>query len=62
MQLIDILVQDYWKVAHNVKSNSYNMGMGDLPDICAQSLRAAGPRAENIHIRQITSGHVRTNL
>ena len=30
-----------------------NMAMRDLPDMYAQS-----PRAEGIHIRQITNGHV----
>ena len=37
--------------------NSCNMAMGDLPDMYAQSPRAAGLRAEGIHIRQITNGH-----
>ena len=32
--------------------------MRDLPDMYAQGLGAAGPRAEDIHIRQITNGHV----
>ena len=31
--------------------NSCNMGMRGLPDMYAQSPRAAGPRAEGIHIR-----------
>ena len=34
------------------------MAMRDLPDMYARSLRAASPRAEGIHIRQITNGHV----
>ena len=34
------------------------MGMSDLPDMYAQSLRATGPRAEGIHIRQITSAYM----
>ena len=34
------------------------MAMRDLPDMYARSLRAAGPRAEGIHIRQIINGHV----
>ena len=38
--------------------NGYNMGMRDLPDMYAQSLKAVGPSAEGIHIRQITNGHV----
>ena len=35
--------------------NGCNMAMGDLPDTYAR-----GPRAEGIHIRQITNGHVTT--
>ena len=31
--------------------NSCNMGTRDLPDMYARSPRAAGPRAEGIHIR-----------
>jgi len=38
-------------------SNRCNMGMRDLPDVYAQS-----PKAEGIHIRQITSTHVITNM
>jgi len=38
------------------------MGTRDLPDMYAQSLRAASPRAEDIHIRHITSAHVATNM
>ena len=34
------------------------MAMRDLPDMYARSPRAAGPRDEGIHIRQITNGHV----
>ena len=37
--------------------NSCNMVMNDSPDMYAQS-----PRAEGIHIRQITSAHVTTNM
>ena len=37
--------------------NSCNMGMRDLPDMCAQSLRAEG-----VHIRQITSAYVTSNV
>ena len=40
--------------------DSCNMGTSGLPDMYAQSPRAAGPRAEGIHIRQITSAHVTT--
>ena len=32
--------------------------MGDLPDVYAWGLEAAGPRAEGLHIRQIPHGHV----
>ena len=38
------------------------MGTSDLPDMYAQSLRATGPRAKGIHIRQITSAHVTTDM
>ena len=41
---------------------SYNMGTSALPDMYARSPRAAGPRAEGIHIRQSTSAHVITNM
>ena len=40
--------------------NSCNIGTSDLPDMYAQSPRAAGPRAEGIHIRQIMSAYVTT--
>ena len=36
-------------------SDSCNIGTSDLPDMYDQS-----PRAEGIHIRQITSAHVTT--
>ena len=42
--------------------NSCNISTNDLPDMYAQSLRAAGPRAESIHIRQITPAYVTTNM
>ena len=38
------------------------MGMSGLPDMYARSPRATGPRAKGIHIRQITSVHVTTNI
>ena len=38
--------------------NSCNMGTRDLPDKYAQIPRAAGLRAEGIHIRHITSTYV----
>ena len=36
---------------------SYTMGISGLPDMYTQSLRAAGPRAEGVHIRQTTNAH-----
>ena len=42
--------------------NSCNMGTRDLPDMYAQSPRAAGPRAEGIHIRRITIAHVTSTM
>ena len=36
------------------------MAMGDLPDMYARGPRAAGPRDEGMHIRQIPHGHVTT--
>ena len=36
------------------------MSMRDLPDMYAQSPRPAGPMAEGIYIKQITSTHVTT--
>ena len=38
------------------------MGRMDLPDMYAQSPRAAGTRAEGIHIRQIPTAHVTTDM
>ena len=38
--------------------NSCNMGVRNLLDMYARSLRATGLKAEDIHIRQITSAHV----
>ena len=38
------------------------MGARDLPDMYARSPRAAGPRAEGIHIRRITSAHVTSTM
>ena len=48
-------------LAAYVVCNSCKMGMRNLPDMYTQSLRAAGLRAEGIHIRQIKSAHVITN-
>ena len=44
-------------------NNNCNMGMGDLPDMCARSSGATGPEAEteSMHIRQITRAHVTSN-
>ena len=36
---------------------SYTMGMSGLPDMYTRSMRAAGPRAEGVHIRQTTNTH-----
>ena len=44
----------------NCLCNGCNVAMRDLPDMYARSPRAAGPRDEGIHIRQITNGHVTT--
>ena len=41
----------------SVTCKSCNMGMRDFPDMYAQS-----PRAEGIHIRQITRAHVTSNM
>ena len=38
--------------------SSCNMAMRDLSDMYTQNPRAVGQRAEGIHIRQITNGHV----
>ena len=35
-----------------------HMAMKDLPDMYARGPRAAGPKVEGIHIRQIMNGHV----
>ena len=42
--------------------NSYTMGSSGLPDIYTQSPRAAGPRAEGVHIRQTTRAHGITTM
>ena len=44
-------------VSHTHTCYSYTMGMGGLPDMCTRGLRAAGPRAEGVHIRQTTNAH-----
>ena len=36
--------------------------MSNFPDMYAQTPRAAGPWAEGIHIRHITSAYVTTNI
>ena len=38
------------------------MGTWDLPDMYAQSQRAVVPKGEGIHIRQIMSVHVTSNM
>ena len=42
--------------------NLCNMGIKDLPDMYVQSSRAAGMTAEGIHIGQIMSANVTTNM
>ena len=41
---------------------SYTMDTSGLPDMYTRSPRAAGPRAEGVHIRQTTSGHGITDM
>ena len=43
-------------------SNGCNMGARDLSDMYARSPRAAGPREEGMHVRQITSAHVTNDM
>ena len=67
MQLISFYELCTMEFTFEVKSehgtcNSCNMGTSDLPDMYARSPRAAGPRAEGIHIRRITSARVTTNM
>ena len=38
------------------------MDTSGLPDMYTRSPRAAGPRAEVVHIRQTTSGHGITDM
>ena len=38
------------------------MGKSGLPDMYTRTPRAAGPRAEGVYIRQITSAHGITNI
>ena len=56
----------YYRCTHVMyaTSNSCNMETRDLPDMYARSLRAMSwsPRAEGMHIRQIMSAHVTTNM
>ena len=40
--------------------NSCNTGTSGLPDMYTRSMRATGPRAEGVHIRQATSACVAT--
>ena len=46
----------------HVTYNSCNMSTRHLPNMYTQSPRAACPRAEGIHIRQIISTHVKINM
>ena len=46
----------------NVTFISYTMDKSGLPDIYAQSTRAAGMRTEDVYIRQSTSAHGITNM
>ena len=53
----------FWYCFHAVHvAISCNMGGRDLPDMYAQNPRAAGPRAEGIHIRQIPTAHVTSDM
>ena len=52
---------ELYAIKNKLICNSCNIGTSDLPDMYAQSPRAAGLRAEGIHIRQITSAYVTTN-
>ena len=42
--------------------NSCNIGKSDLPDMYAQSPKAAGPRSDGMYIRQIMNAYVITNM
>ena len=58
----NVNIKEYWclgilLVAIVAICNSCNMGTRDLPDMYAQS-----PRAEGIHIRQITRAHVTSSM
>ena len=53
---------ELYAIKNKLICNSCNIGTSDLPDMYAQSPRAAGPRAKGIHIRQITSAYVTTNM
>ena len=59
LTIILIFIESCFLVSKSI-CNGCNMAMGDLPDMYARSPRAAGLRADGIHIRQITNGHVTT--
>ena len=59
MQAIHLLLATYCK---NGIFNSCNIGTRDLPDMYAQRQRAADLKVEGIHIRQIMSIHVTSNM
>ena len=46
----------------SVTCYSYTMGTSGLSDMYTRSLRAAGPRAEGVYIRQTTSAHGITDM
>ena len=48
----------YYHLKWGTTCKGCNMGMGDLSNIYAQSLRATGPRDDGIHMKQITNAHV----
>ena len=50
------------RLTYTYACNNYSMGTSALPDMYARSPRAAGPRAEGMHIRHSTRAHVITNI
>ena len=58
--MITLIVSLFDTKYNSTSCNSCNMGTCDLPDVMyAQNLIM---RAKGIHIRQITSAHVTTNM
>ena len=51
-----------WSKLCGVQCSICNSCIMDTSDLLAQNQRATGPRAEGIHIRQITCAHVTTNM